>query len=499
MTWIFEHCKSSVDNRGRAPDSFLNELIDWARGAPDEVFARNDKTDIYCNLVEELGPYQDLLHRRAVMCECLRVLGGFESSWRWDAGRDLSANNTGPCVEEAGIFQCSGNSLGFDRSLKQLFERHAGEPATASEETCRRFMALTKSDHTYALEHCARLLRFTVNHHGPVKRRTVNKWVKREAVAEFRRFLAEDAAPEVAEPPVEPGLASLLNSLGVLPGAAAVLAGNGTVQEGPKPRLLVRAIQLALAVQGISVGIDGVFGPNTVAAVQQFQRAADLTNDSVVGKNTLSRLIAATKAVYDRIQAFTPGERFAAGSILIVGDSQAENLRYAFGRLHAAVSTSGHPGASSVALVRWLAEDTSVAKNKSLVILHAGGNDLDIGYTGQQIAWSLEAMALLAARSMPRARIVLATIPPRGEYFDALPAGVCLRREKAFAAVNGWILAGGHGFAGFDTSEVLGDPTDRRYQAADFRVSTQPNVHFNARAYDALARAYLDRFAAHDT
>src|SRR4051812_3242095 len=99
-------CRSEVYNRGRPPIGFLEELIDWASEAPIEIFERNDRFDIYSSVVAQLGPYGNLAHRRAVMLEVLRVLGGFESSWDWEEGRDTTnPTSNRPCTEEAGIFQ----------------------------------------------------------------------------------------------------------------------------------------------------------------------------------------------------------------------------------------------------------------------------------------------------------------------------------------------------------------------------------------------------------
>ena len=187
MARTFVACKKKVFNRGKPPDSFLNELIDWARQAPDEVFVKNLNHDIYTNVRPELGPYSDLLHRKAVMCEALRVLGGFESSWDFNAGRDTTnpSSNT-PCTEEAGIFQCSGNSMNFHASLKGLLREASG-----GDTECETFIAVTKANHQFAFEYCARLLRFTVNHHGPVKRKEINAFLRRDAVAEFQGFLSD--------------------------------------------------------------------------------------------------------------------------------------------------------------------------------------------------------------------------------------------------------------------------------------------------------------------
>lgn len=184
MSRTFVECRSRVHNRGRAPVAFLNELVDWGIAAPDEIFVRNDNHDVYTQVRDELGPWDDLVHRRAVMLEVLRVLGGFESSWDWNAGiHEENPSSHTPCTEEAGIFQCSGNSMNFDSSLKNLLLSVSGR------RDCDTFRAVTKENHAFALEYAARLIRFTVNHHGPLKRREINPWLKRSAVDELRAFI----------------------------------------------------------------------------------------------------------------------------------------------------------------------------------------------------------------------------------------------------------------------------------------------------------------------
>ena len=42
MTRTFVAARHKVFNRGKAPASFLNELVDWCLTAPDEIFERND-------------------------------------------------------------------------------------------------------------------------------------------------------------------------------------------------------------------------------------------------------------------------------------------------------------------------------------------------------------------------------------------------------------------------------------------------------------------------
>jgi hypothetical protein len=184
MARTFVACLQRVHNRGKPPEAFLNQLVNWGAAAPDEIFAPNTITDIYSFVRPELGPWTDIRERRAAMLEVLRVLAGFESSWDWNAGRDLSnPSSDQPCTEEAGILQVSGNSMNFDASLKNLVQ------ATQGSTDCTAFRATTKSNHPFALEYCARLLRFTTNHHGPVKRREINEWLRRDAMAELLGFI----------------------------------------------------------------------------------------------------------------------------------------------------------------------------------------------------------------------------------------------------------------------------------------------------------------------
>ena len=142
MSRTFVACKSRVHNRGTPPESFLNEIIDWAINARDEIFQPNHVHDIYSNIVADLGPWKSLTHRKAAMLEVLRVLGGFESSWKWNEGVDVTnPDSNTPCTEEAGIFQCSGNSMSIDASLKTLLQQATGKT------DCETFKTETKSNH----------------------------------------------------------------------------------------------------------------------------------------------------------------------------------------------------------------------------------------------------------------------------------------------------------------------------------------------------------------
>jgi hypothetical protein len=174
MNGTYKATKARVYNRGVPPDSFLDQLILFGNTAPNEIFTLKDA----------LGPYRSTKHRRAVMLEALRVLAGFESSWNWKEGVDTTnPHSNTPCTEEAGAFQCSGNSMHFDQSLKDLCVRAYGGTG------CPDFIITSKENRQFAVEYCARLLRFTINHHGPVKRGDVSKWVSRKAVDEFKSLI----------------------------------------------------------------------------------------------------------------------------------------------------------------------------------------------------------------------------------------------------------------------------------------------------------------------
>ena len=180
----YKACLTAVHNRGVPPEDFLNELVKWARQAPDTIFQVNDRHDIYSLLQSQLGPWSGITHRKAVMLEALRVLGGFESSWNWSEGRDTTNPNIDtPLNEEAGIFQCSADSMSFGEDLKQLLKSACG--STDSES----FITTSKTNKQFAIEYCARLLRYTIRHHGPLKHKHVNGWVRRDCVSEFQRLI----------------------------------------------------------------------------------------------------------------------------------------------------------------------------------------------------------------------------------------------------------------------------------------------------------------------
>ena len=180
----YKATKHRVYTRGNPPDNFLDQLVGWGKTASDDIFVPNHAKDIYSSVFRVLGPWQSLDHRRAVMLEVMRVLAGFESSWNWNEGRDVTnATSVTPDTIEAGAWQVSANSMHFGHELKDLVFAKVG---SVDGEDFQRAM---KQNHLLAMEYIARLLRRTVNHNGPVKRHEIDPWLRKDAVAEFLALL----------------------------------------------------------------------------------------------------------------------------------------------------------------------------------------------------------------------------------------------------------------------------------------------------------------------
>lgn len=182
---IFSATKQHVLNRGVPPDSFLTELVLWSKGAASDIFSANDLSDVYSSVKNTLGPWQSLEHRRAVMLEVMRVLGGFESSWNWNEGRDTTnSTSVTSTTIEAGLWQVSANAMNYGQELKDLVMLHVGSLDG------NKFQEAMKNDHALAMEFVARLLRRTTHHNGPVLRHEIDPWLRRDAVVEFMGLLA---------------------------------------------------------------------------------------------------------------------------------------------------------------------------------------------------------------------------------------------------------------------------------------------------------------------
>lgn len=195
----FKACLGKVSNRGIPPVSFLDELIEWAKKAPDEIFAPNPLTDIYAKIKSELGPWTGLVHRKAAMLEVMRVLAGFESSWDWTEGIDTSRlGNFTPENSEAGAWQISYDARLLATVLRVLL-------ANNDIRSGIEFQRAMKFNHPFAMEFVARLMRHNTKHNGPLYKgeerfairsslrgaeHSIFPWLRRDSVAEFQQLLS---------------------------------------------------------------------------------------------------------------------------------------------------------------------------------------------------------------------------------------------------------------------------------------------------------------------
>lgn len=197
--------KSKVFNRGVPPAAFIQEMVEWAKTAPDDIFDRTPTVgnrDVYNKVFADLGPYGNLIHRKAVMLEVLRVLAGFESSWRHGEGVDVSRRSPTTAENaEAGAWQTSYDARRLDPSLAEFLKARGIDNG-------HEFQQKMKTDHALAMEFVARLLRVNTRHNGPLYKGAERKatwpsrpklwaadesiypWLNRDAVAEFTALLA---------------------------------------------------------------------------------------------------------------------------------------------------------------------------------------------------------------------------------------------------------------------------------------------------------------------
>lgn len=187
MSPLFQH----VANRGTPPQSFLDELLAWAKTEDDAVFAQNSvPVDVFTVIRGTLAPngWTGLPQRKAALLETMRVHAGLESSWNFNEGVDTTnrssvANVTG---QESGIFQVSFDSEWIDHGAMKLFA------AQHSIGTPENFILLMKKNHALAFAYYARLVRINIAWAGPLLRHDGNSiypWLRRDAMDEFERLL----------------------------------------------------------------------------------------------------------------------------------------------------------------------------------------------------------------------------------------------------------------------------------------------------------------------
>jgi hypothetical protein len=178
--------KLHVSNRGSPPDGFLSELITWSKQASEDIFAANDNpADIYALVEPILGPWRNLLHRRAAMLEVMRVHAGFESSWNWNEGVDVTNKSSMRHREgeETGIFQVSFDSTYLANGAMKEFAVNNGIGTVGS------FIPQMKANHSLAMEYYARLVRVNIKWAGPLVRHEIDPWLSNAAVTEFELCL----------------------------------------------------------------------------------------------------------------------------------------------------------------------------------------------------------------------------------------------------------------------------------------------------------------------
>lgn len=184
----FIDTKKPVEDQGSPPDAFLQELVEWAKEATDDIFAVNPNPhDIYAVIAPVLGPFTNFLWRKAALLEEMRVHAGLESSWNFNEGVDRT-NKTSmahPEGQETGIFQVSFDSTYLGNGAMKPFALDHGIAHVDS------FITRMKTNHKLALEYYARLVRVSVRWAGPIIRHEIDPWLSKAAVAEFETLLSQ--------------------------------------------------------------------------------------------------------------------------------------------------------------------------------------------------------------------------------------------------------------------------------------------------------------------
>lgn len=198
---IFQAAREEVYNRGSAPLEFLDEMVEWAKKAPVAFFEPNDHFDIYDKVKPELGPYEDAIHRTAVMIEVMRVLALFESECNWTEGVDVSKHGANTNEnEEAGAWQESYDCRKISSDLQTIL-------LNANITNGIQFQQAMKENHNLAMTTVAVILRHSTKANGPLykgaerketwpnrpklwdDKESIYPYLSRESVAEFQLAL----------------------------------------------------------------------------------------------------------------------------------------------------------------------------------------------------------------------------------------------------------------------------------------------------------------------
>jgi len=184
----------AVPARGIPPESFLVQLLTWGVTMPRDIVRVNSERHDVMPLVGFLlsaTDYPPDIERRAALLEILRVLAGLESSWNWREGVDRTnaRSQRVKSAEETGIFQVSFDSLALDSTseLRDCIIRFCGVVNVDI------FIPTMKSNHVFALEYCARLLRHSYKWDGPIRRGEMQAACSVPCHAAICAFLSESA------------------------------------------------------------------------------------------------------------------------------------------------------------------------------------------------------------------------------------------------------------------------------------------------------------------
>lgn len=201
---------------GNVPTQELADLLISKLNSFPELSEVNANTDVFSAIRSVMLKYQsswgDSANRKAWSFMAHLCLASLESSFNWNEGRDMSANNRKPQTQESGVYQCSLNSIYTAslysqdwKKLAALFTQHTGLPYSQSNAAGKSFITQMKIDHEFVVEFMLRLSRITTRTHGPLLRGEVNKFIKIEAVKEMEAFFKNG---EVGQPedPVVAGL-----------------------------------------------------------------------------------------------------------------------------------------------------------------------------------------------------------------------------------------------------------------------------------------------------
>lgn len=192
---------TEVFNRGKLTQTFLNDMVGVIGAMPEHIFLPDMEVDMYGKAADKLGPYESTLHRRAVMCEILRVLALFESGGDHTEGVDTS--RLGPDTPEnaeAGAWQISLDSRKIHSDLRDMLSEYRSDHVPSGIKNGIVFQQVMKFDPDFSTRYAATLMSHNGMHNGPLykgaeraiirsslrgEKHSIYPYLKKTAVAEF--------------------------------------------------------------------------------------------------------------------------------------------------------------------------------------------------------------------------------------------------------------------------------------------------------------------------